>query len=88
MPENTSLPIATKIVPGIAIVVLASLIIWLCASVHSADIRLAVLENQFETTNCLLSELRVDSKANFQILTEIKAKMITQMDDKETWKPK
>ena len=75
MADNNVNTLLGKVISGIAVVILASLILWLCASAHASAIRLSVLENQFTTINTALVGLRADSNANRQLLMEIRGKL-------------
>ena len=70
--ENTFLK---PVMSGICIVVVAALIIWSGASVQGALVRLSVLETQFAAINSALVEIKADSKANRQMLMEIRGKL-------------
>ena len=70
---NTEQPITpNKIITGVAITIIAALVLWLCSSTVSHGNRLAVLESQYSTISMSLDELKCDSKKNRDLLYEIK----------------
>ena len=63
----------SRVISGVCIVVVAGMILWLCSSTYSTGIRLSVLESQFNTIQIVLTDLKIDSKANRALLVDIQS---------------